>query len=187
MKCRTFFFPIVLFFLTGCFTLRPELLSFRGGEPVKLAKRLNMKKNYWYILEAYYHILFYNDFQDHTLIIKCGGKYDIFTRASLKDGFDKSFSLNPPSKECYGKFRYFKYNGKQAFYFDFDTFMSENREFHEFIFSDGITGFSYTSKHLASEENCNRASWTTYAPIDNYSIVSEKSDYSLFPFSAEDK
>lgn len=172
----------------GCLTFDHRSMVKRGGgSPGELADYLNMKKNYCYVLESYYSILFYNDFQDYTVIIKCGGKYDLFTRISLEDDFDKDFSTNSPTKECRGKFRYFKYNGKQAFYFDLDTFFSENREFHEFIFSDGLAGFSYTPRNLSSDENSNRASWTTYAPIDTYSIVSEKSDYSHFPFSAEDK
>jgi len=64
---------------------------------------------------------------------------------------------------------------------------AKNREFNEFILNDGVSGFAYNTQFYPSGENYNRANWLTYAPIDNYSIVSEKSDYSLFPFSAEDK
>ena len=184
---KFFFFFFLCLVLTGCLTFDSHLMR-SGSSPEMLATHLEMKKNCWYILEVdKYPVLFYNDFQDYTVIIKCRGNYNIYSRTSLDDDFRKNLSESSPSEKCHGKFRYFEYNGKQAFYFDLDTFVRENPGFYAFMLNDGISGFSYCLDRYFKNEISDITK--TYLPASQkaFTIKSEKSDYSLFPFSAEDK
>jgi len=134
-----------------------------------------------------YPVLFYNDFQDYTVIIKCREIYNVYSRISLDDNFKKSLSKSSLSEKWHGKFRYFEYNGKQAFYFDLDVFVAENPGFYAFMLNDGITGFSYCLDRYSKNEISDITKTYLPASQEAFTIKSEKSDYSLFSFSAEDK
>lgn len=110
---------------------------------------MKLRKNYWYILDKEnYPVLFYNDFQDYTIIIKA--RYDletnmVYKRKSLEQCFileDKNIKL--PS-ECKGICAHFIYEGKKALFFDLDLFCYEYGVFYEFIINDGKRGYIYSN------------------------------------------
>ncbi|OGV55464.1 MAG: hypothetical protein A2017_01220 [Lentisphaerae bacterium GWF2_44_16] len=156
MSYRKFFIAGVLLYtiinLTGCLTFHDIVTK---DTPNTLAEYLKLRKNYWYVLDKDgFPVLFYNDYQDYTLIIKA--KHDtktniLYERKSLIQPFDLSAKNIKLPPECKGTCVHFLYKGKKALFFDLDKFCYENGDFGEFIINDSSEGYIYANLRKSFE------------------------------------
>ncbi|OGV55466.1 MAG: hypothetical protein A2017_01230 [Lentisphaerae bacterium GWF2_44_16] len=176
----------ILLSLTGCLTFYNIVTK---DTPNTLAQYLKLRKNYWYVLDKEdYPVLFYNDFQDYTLIIKA--RYDletnmVYKRKSLDQCFsleDKSIKLPP---ECKGLYTHFIYEGKKALFFDLDAFCYEHCVFYEFIINDGKRGYIYSKL----SKSFSRYIWefNILYGIQYYQILQAEPDFHLLDLSSVKK
>jgi len=132
--------------LTGCLTFRNIITK---DTPNTLAEYLKLRKNYWYLLDkGGYPVLFYNDFQDYTLIVKARYNTEtnmLYERKSLTQPFGLVADDIKLPPECKGTCVHFLYKGKKALFFDLDKFCYENGDFAEFIINDGYEGYIYAN------------------------------------------